>query len=133
MGRDLSQLQAVAESLSPGCGLCLDTAHLFAAGRPVHTAEGLEELVAELRATDLLQEVKLIHLNDSRTPFASGRDHHENLGEGQIGYEALARVVRYPAFQDIPFVLEVPGVEGHGPDSVNVQRAKSMREALPVR
>jgi deoxyribonuclease-4 len=127
MGKDLAQLQVMVESLSPGCGLCLDTAHLFASGLPVHTEEGLEQVVAELRERSLLERVRLIHLNDSKTAFASGRDHHDNLGEGQIGLEALARVVRHPAFQKIPFVLEVPGAEGHGPDLISLRTAKSMR------
>ena len=129
MGKDLAQLQVMADSLSPGCGICLDTAHLFAAGLPVHTEEGLGQVVAELRERDLLQRVRLIHLNDSTAAFASGRDHHENLGEGQIGFDALARVVRHPAFRKIPFVLEVPGADGHGPDLASVETAKSMREA----
>jgi deoxyribonuclease-4 len=125
MGRDLAQLQVMVESLSPGCGLCLDTAHLFASGLPVHTEEGLERVVAELRERALLDRVGLIHLNDSRTAFASGRDHHDNLGEGQIGFAALARVVRHPAFQKIPFVLEVPGAEGHGPDLISLQSMRA--------
>jgi deoxyribonuclease IV len=133
MGKDLAQLQIMADSLSPGCGICLDTAHLFAAGLPIHTEEGLEQVTAELLERDLLRRVRLIHLNDSTTAFASGRDHHENLGEGQIGFDALARVVRHPAFQKIPFVLEVPGAEGHGPDLASLQTAKSMRAAAAGR
>lgn len=133
MGKDLAQLQVMVESLSPGCGLCLDTAHLFAAGVPIHTEEGLDRLVAKLGERNLLDRVRLIHLNDSKTGFASGRDHHENLGEGQIGFEGLARVVRHPAFRKIPFVLEVPGAEGHGPDLTSLQTAKSMRAAAAGR
>ncbi len=127
MGKDLAELQIMVETLSPRCGLCLDTAHLFASGLPIHTEEGLEQAVSELRERNLLDRVGLIHLNDSRTAFASGRDHHENLGEGQIGFAALARVVRHSAFRKVPFVLEVPGVEGHGPDLSSLARAKSMR------
>jgi deoxyribonuclease IV len=133
IGKDLAQLQVMADSLSPGCGICLDTAHLFAAGLPVHTEEGLEQVVAELRERDLLHRVRLIHLNDSTTAFASARDHHENLGQGQIGFDGLARVVRHPAFRKIPFVLEVPGAEGHGPDLASVETAKSMRAAAADR
>jgi deoxyribonuclease-4 len=124
----LQELAALLASLPVGSGLCLDTAHLFAAGYPVHEADGLEHIIEELREHDLLCKVRLIHLNDSTTPFASRRDRHQNPGEGQIGYDGLARVVRHPALARIPFILEVPGLEGHGPDAASVAVVKSMRE-----
>lgn len=108
-------------------GICIDTAHLFAAGYPVHEEEGLEGLIERLRALGLLERIGLVHLNDSKTAFGVKRDQHENLGEGLIGYEGLARVVRHPALAHVPFVLEVPGLDGHGPDAANLALAKSMR------
>jgi deoxyribonuclease-4 len=128
VGGRLQELAALLASLPVGSGLCLDTAHLFAAGYPVHEADGLEHIIEELREHDLLCKVRLIHLNDSTTPFASRRDRHQNPGEGQIGYDGLARVVRHPALARIPFILEVPGLEGHGPDAASVAVVKSMRE-----
>lgn len=127
VGGDLEELSAVLEALPSHSGLCLDTAHLFAAGYPVHTAGGLERLVEQLRDTGLLERVSLIHLNDSKTPFASKRDQHANPGAGYIGRVGLTRIVRLPEFASIPFVLEVPGERGHGPDAVNVNRVKLMR------
>jgi deoxyribonuclease-4 len=112
-------------------GLCLDTAHMFAAGYPLHEAEGLDEMVAELSTMGILNETGLIHLNDSSAPFASNRDRHENPGDGQIGYDGLARVVRHPALAGIPFVLEVPGTNGHGPEAAEVELVKSMRAGAP--
>jgi deoxyribonuclease-4 len=132
MGRNLAELEALVEVCPQPCGLCLDTAHLFASGNPVHRPEGLEQLVSNLETRDLLPLLKLIHLNDSRTPFASGRDHHENLGLGQLGYEALGRVIRHPAFDAIPFVLEVPGLDGHGPDAFSIETATAMRRGAPA-
>lgn len=128
VGGRLEELAELLASLPPSCGLCLDTAHLFAAGYAVHTATGLERLVEELIERGLLASVGLIHLNDSKTPFASARDRHENPGKGHIGFAGLARVVRHPAFAAIPFVLEVPGLDGHGPDAANVALVKLMRE-----
>jgi deoxyribonuclease-4 len=112
-------------------GICIDTAHLFAAGYPLHEPQGLEELVARLRSLGLLDRIHLVHLNDSKTPFGVRRDQHENLGKGSIGYEGLARVVRHPAFVHLPFILEVPGFDGHGPDAANIDLAKSMRRGSP--
>ncbi len=135
MGGRLEELAELLASLPPSCGLCLDTAHLFAAGYAVHTADGLEHLVEELGERGLLSSVGLIHLNDSKTPFASTRDRHENPGDGHIGFAGLARVVRHPAFAAVPFVLEVPGPDGHGPDAASLALVKPMREgaARPTR
>lgn len=108
-------------------GICIDTAHLFAAGYAVHDEAGLAQLIERLRTLGLLERIGLVHLNDSKTPFGARRDQHENLGEGLIGYDGLARVVRHPALAHVPFVLEVPGTDGHGPDAANVALAKAMR------
>ena len=128
---DLATLLSLEESLGLAgrlpLGICIDTAHLFAAGYPVHEQAGLEGLIERLRLLGLLERIGLVHLNDSKTPFGVRRDQHENLGEGLIGYEGLARVVRHPALAHVPFVLEVPGADGHGPDAANLALAKSMR------
>lgn len=131
VGRDPEELGLMVAYLADPpalIGVCLDTAHLFAAGHAVHTAEGLRTLVAALEASRSLGSVGLIHLNDCRTPFGSRSDRHANLGEGELGTDALARVVRHPAFRQTPFVLEVPGFEGHGPDAENMRRARAMRD-----
>ena len=115
----------------PAAGICLDTAHLFAAGYAVHDPDGLAALVDDLRSLGLLDRVGLMHLNDSSAPFASNRDRHENPGDGLIGYEGLTRVVRHPAFAHVPFVLEVPGADGHGPDAASIAVVKAMRNGRP--
>jgi deoxyribonuclease-4 len=137
MGGDLEELATILERLPPSTGLCLDTAHLFAAGYAVHRARGLDALVAELRRLDLLRRVGLVHLNDSGSAFASKHDRHENPGDGQIGLQALGRIVRYPAFAPVPFVLEVPGPDKRGPSASEIAIVKGMRDAAhsgsPVR
>jgi deoxyribonuclease-4 len=117
-----------AESQS---GLCLDTAHMFAAGYALHQQRGLAALVDELQQRDLLHRVGLVHLNDSASLFASKRDRHANPGEGELGYEGLARLVRHTAFAPVPFVLEVPGSEGHGPGLAEIALVKRMRQGAP--
>ncbi len=117
----------------PQYGLCLDTAHMFAAGWPVHDEQGLAALMGEFARRDLLQRVKLVHLNDSASLFASRHDRHANPGAGELGYIALARVVRHPAFAHVPFVLEVPGSDGHGPGRTEIEAVKNMRLEAPAR
>ena len=55
-----------------------------------------------------LDRLKAIHLNDSQNPLGAKKDRHARIGEGHIGFEALARVVRHPALRQLPFYLETP-------------------------
>lgn len=126
---DLQLLLALLDGCQVPCGICLDTAHLFAAGFPLHTAEGVETLLAYLQARGMLERVGAVHLNDCATPLGSRHDRHANLWEGHIGRTGLQAVLGHPALRDVPFILEVPGFDGHGPDRRNVLRARRMRRA----
>jgi deoxyribonuclease-4 len=89
-------------------GACIDTAHSFEAGYPLHTPRGLRETVRQLEATVGLERVRVIHANDSKTAFGSHADRHEHIGKGQIGAEAFRRIVRHPKLRAIPFICETP-------------------------
>ena len=89
-------------------GVCLDTAHLFAAGYPIHTPSGLEDVLRGFQRTVGLAHLKLIHLNDSKVPFESRVDRHWHIGEGHIGLDAFRRLLTHPQLQQLPFILETP-------------------------
>ena len=89
-------------------GICLDTAHLFAAGFPIHTETGLEETWALFEQVVGFAHLKLIHLNDSKSAFNSHVDRHWHLGEGQIGLDAMRRIVPHPRLREVPLILETP-------------------------
>jgi len=87
-------------------GFCLDTCHAHAGG------EELVGLVDRVKA--ITGRIDLVHANDSRDLFDSGADRHANFGEGEVGTDALAEVVRTAA---VPVVVETPGGrEGQGAD-----------------
>ena len=86
--------------------VCLDTCHVWDAGYDI--AGHLDEVLTEFDRVIGLHRLKAIHLNDSRNPLGARKDRHAKIGEGFIGAEALARVVRHPALRDLPFVLETP-------------------------
>ena len=67
-----------------------------------------------------LERLSVIHANDSKVPFASGVDRHENIGDGHIGIEGFKTIVNHPSLKNIPFILEVPGFDGKGPDKRNI-------------
>ena len=108
-------------------GVCLDTAHLLASGHELRTAEGLDATVSSFAQTVGLERLVMVHLNDSKTPLGSNRDRHENIGEGEIGREAMRLIVNHRAFADIPGILEVPGYEGQGPDRANLDTLRELR------
>ena len=110
LGYSFEQLAAMREQMTERkrVGICLDTAHLFASGYAIHTADGLEDTVAKCDAVLGLSHVKLIHLNESKVAFNSRVDRHWHIGEGHIGREAMERIVNQPRLRDLPWILETP-------------------------
>ena len=110
LGFQFEQLAAIRNAVSANAhvGLCLDTAHLFAAGYPIHTADGLEETLKACDRAVGLAHVKLIHLNDSKVPFGSHVDRHWHIGQGHIGLEPFRRIVTHARLRELPFILETP-------------------------
>jgi deoxyribonuclease-4 len=74
--------------------------------------------------------VVAIHANDSKRPCGSGVDRHDNIGDGFIGEDGFAVFMGHPAFRDVPFLLEVPGFEGKGPDRENIDILKRIRQQV---
>jgi deoxyribonuclease-4 len=90
-------------------GVCLDTCHAFCAGYDLRTVEAYEQTMGELERIVGLGYLKGIHLNDSKMPFGSRKDRHENLGLGHLGWDAFRFVVEDPRTDGIPLILETPG------------------------
>lgn len=88
--------------------VCVDTAHLFAAGYDISTMRGVAEVFAEFDRIVGLDRLVAIHLNDSKTALGSRVDRHEHIGRGRIGLEAFRYVMNEPTLAAIPKVLETP-------------------------
>jgi deoxyribonuclease-4 len=117
----LTELEREGNWVSKGrVAWCFDTCHGFAAGY------ALDSVYEEMQQLGLVASLRCIHVNDSRDPFASGRDRHDNLGDGNIPHEALRAFLAEPALAAIPLILEVPGLEKKGPDAENVLRLKKL-------
>lgn len=109
--------------------ICLDTAHLFAAGYDITNEKGLSQVVDGIVKNNLADKLACLHLNDSATPCDSRRDIHENLGKGKIGLPGLKALVNHDLFKELPIILEVPGDEKsktNGPDITNINVAISL-------
>jgi deoxyribonuclease-4 len=106
-------------------GVCLDTCHLFAAGYEFRDGDAMDDLVAEVNATVGLENVRYLHLNDSRHPLGSEKDEHEHVGEGEIGEAGFREFVNHDALRDRPMVLETPADErGY---EWNVEKVRELR------
>jgi len=99
-------------------GVCLDTAHLFAAGFPIHTQRGLDSTLKEFRSILGKDNLKLVHLNDSKAPFDSHLDRHWHIGKGHIGLDGIKRIVNHPYLEDVPLILETPKEKDNDADDI---------------
>jgi deoxyribonuclease-4 len=124
LGGTFEELGAMIRTLGApaSLGACIDTAHIFTAGYDLRTDADLERTLAAFDHHIGLGLLGAVHLNDSKAPFGSNRDRHENLGDGEIGAEALTRFVNHPALGETPLYLEVPGFSKDGPDRPNMER-----------
>ena len=115
LGRSFEELRAILDRVEQPerFGVCIDTAHAFAAGYPIHTEAGWEETWADFDRILGLNYLKALHLNDSKVPFESRKDRHALIGRGEIGAGAFRRAVTDPRTRDLPMFLETPaGPEG---------------------
>ena len=110
--------------------ICLDTQHTFAAGYDITNTTTINNVITEFDSTIGLSNLVAIHANDSKKPLGAGVDRHENIGDGFIGIKGFEVIMNQPAFNDVPFILEVPGLDGKGPDKANIDRLKIIRNNL---
>ena len=108
VGSRFEELRAILDrvELSAKMGVCLDTCHVSDGGYDI--IRDLDGVLEEFDRILGLNRLKAVHLNDSKNPPGSRKDRHACIGQGEIGLEALARVVRHPALRDLPFCLETP-------------------------
>lgn len=135
LGGRFEELQAMQElarkAVKTPVALCLDTAHLYAGGYDIATAEGLRAMVRDAEASFGLANVKVIHANDSKTRLASHHDRHAHIGEGYIGAEGFRRILAHPKLRNKPFILETPHEREE--DAVrNVEMLKSLCRKRPT-
>src|SRR5258708_4296501 len=104
---ELAELFAlVPEPYRSRLGVCADTCHLYSAGYDLVTdCDGVWSRFANTVGMDRL---RVMHLNDSKTPFASRRDRHELIGEGSLGDEPFRRIINDARFAQVPQILETP-------------------------
>ncbi len=127
IGQTLEEIgQIVKDVGSNRVKVCLDTCHLFSNGYDLRSDRQLEELLLKFDKYIGIEKLELWHFNDSRDPLNSGRDRHENIGQGEIGLEEFRILLNHPKTKDYPFIIETPGFDGEGPDKKNLDILKSL-------
>jgi len=127
LGGDFEHLAGVIDRTETDIDVCIDTAHTFAAGYDLSTAEGVDETVAEFDDVVGLEHLRCIHLNDSKHDCGTNKDEHAHIGEGYIGEEGMERIINHPDLLDVPLVLETPTEDGRS-YAWNVQRVRELRQ-----
>lgn len=133
MGVTFEEIAAIIDAVGgdPRVGVCLDTCHLHAAGYDLRSPAALDAVLEQFDRVVGLDRLVMLHLNDSKAPFASNRDRHENIGQGDLGLDVFANLVNHPALTRLPGITEVPGLDGRGPDKAAMDTLLGLRDLTP--
>ena len=108
--------------------VCLDTAHLFAAGYDISSESGVRKIFREFDRVIGRDRLVAIHVNDSKTPCGSRVDRHEHIGKGRIGLDVFRFIMRSPRFRRVPKVLETPKSKDLAEDVINLNTLRRFAE-----
>ena len=131
LGNKIEHLAAIFDGVKKPerLGLCLDTAHFFAAGYDIRTPKGWNAAIREVGSLIGLKQVLAFHLNDSKTDLGSRVDRHDHIGKGKIGREAFRHIVNDSRFKKHPGCLETPKSEDLHEDVENLASLHSLVKA----
>ncbi|MBI4300891.1 MAG: deoxyribonuclease IV [Chloroflexi bacterium] len=130
VGATWGEIGRIIREVGQRVDVCFDTCHALVAGYDVTSRQGLETAMDEFDREIGLQHLVAVHANDSKGKLGSGLDRHENIGQGFIGLAGFANILSHPTFANVPFLLEVPGLDNKGPDKPNVDALRAIRDGL---
>ena len=110
LGHTFEQLAEIIDKMEDpkATGICFDTCHAFAAGYDVKSKDGYEETMNSLDDVIGFDQLKAVHLNDSKGKKGERKDRHEQIGEGHIGLDGFKNIMNDDRLEDVPMVLETP-------------------------
>jgi deoxyribonuclease-4 len=131
LGATFEELAVLLALIDPAyqsrVGICLDSCHVYSAGYDL--VRDYDGVMARLEDTVGLERLRVMHLNDSKTPFASRRDRHELIAEGSLGELPFRRIMNDPRLVTVPKVIETPKLDDHtATDTRMLQRLRSYVE-----
>lgn len=130
-GGTLEELGRFIKTLDhPQLGVCLDTAHAWAAGYEINSQRGVDAFLYEAAEQIGLDRVHMFHFNDTEVPLGGARDRHHHIGEGNIGFEGFRALASRPELCEKTAILETPGEEAD--DARNFQTIKAIFKGAGV-
>ncbi|MCT9095613.1 deoxyribonuclease IV [Haloarchaeobius sp. HME9146] len=127
LGGDFEHLAEVLDRSEQDLDVCLDTAHMFAAGYDLSSPEAVEETMQAFDEVVGIEHLQCVHLNDSKHECGTNKDEHALIGEGYIGEDGMRAFINHEMIRDVPLVLETPTEDGKG-FAWNIERVKELRE-----
>lgn len=124
VGGHFEELRAIIDGveLKDKIGVCMDTCHVSDAGYDI--INDLDGVLAEFDKIIGLDRLHALHINDSLNPIGAHKDRHARIGEGHIGFDAIAAVINHPKLQGLPCILETPNeLEGYAEEIAMLRRA----------
>ncbi|WP_435196020.1 deoxyribonuclease IV [Natronomonas sp. EA1] len=128
LGGQFEHLATVMDETSQEIGFCIDTAHAWAAGYDISTEEGVADTFAEFDEVVGLENLKYVHLNDSKHGCGTNKDEHAHIGEGEIGVEGMRAFINRSVEEGVPMALETPTEDGKS-FAWNIERVRELCEA----
>lgn len=128
IGHTFEQIASIMDRIQDRgrVGVCLDTSHIFAAGYDIRTETAYHKTIHDFDSTVGLEQIFVIHLNDSKKELGTRVDRHENIGKGTIGNAAFTYIMNERRFQKVPKIIETPKQKGDkDSDRINLDRLRS--------
>lgn len=110
IGYRFEHIERIIDNLpdAKNVGVCLDTAHTFESGYDMKTKSGFDKTLKDFDRLVGTEFIKVVHFNDSLSELGSRVDRHYNIGKGNIGLDAMSRIINHPKLKNAAFILETP-------------------------
>lgn len=118
IGSNFEELYDIITNISrkEKIGICLDTCHALAAGYDMTGPQKIELMLDQFDKIIGLEDLKVIHINDSKHPCGTNKDEHAHIGKGYLGLKNFEYLINHPQLKKIPFILETPKFKGEDND-----------------
>lgn len=118
IGKTFEEIKMIIDGIDNKARImvCLDTCHIHDAG---YDLNDFDKVLQEFDEVIGLDKLGCIHVNDSKNPYGSHKDRHENIGFGQIGFDNLIKIIYHPKLKEIPKILETPYVKENPKDKLS--------------
>lgn len=125
IGKCFEEIKSIIDGVSKKdrIGVCIDTCHLNDAGYDLNNFNGVLESFDKIIG---IENIKCIHINDSKNKIDSHKDRHENIGKGTIGLDTLMKIIGCDKLKDVPKILETPYIEGISPYKEEISLIRSL-------